>query len=85
MDINRLRALKQEIECLHENEQKEIFKIIKNNGNKFTNNNNGIFINMNKLEGITIDKLEEFIKFCKDNNIKLEDHEKMIENLHKNS
>ena len=85
MDLNRLRALKQEIECLHENEQTEKFKIIKNNGNKFTNNNNGIFINMNKLEDITIDKLEEFIKFCKDNNTKLEDHEKMIENLHKNS
>ena len=81
MDINRLRTLKQEIEGLYENEQKEIFKIIKNNNNKFTNNNNGVFINMNKLDENVIEKLEEFIKFCKDNNTKLENHEKMIENL----
>lgn len=40
----------------------EIFKIIKNNNIKYTQNRNGLFIDMNKLSNETIYKIDEYLK-----------------------
>ena len=41
----------------------EILKIIKNNI-KYSENNNGIFINLNLINEQVINKIEEFVKYC---------------------
>jgi hypothetical protein len=40
----------------------EIFKIIKNNNIKYTQNKNGLFIDMNKLSNETIYKIDDYLK-----------------------
>ena len=40
---------------------KQIFKIIKSSGVKITQNNNGVFFNMNELSNETLEKIENYI------------------------
>jgi len=40
----------------------EIFKIIKNDNIKYTQNKNGLFIDMNKLSNDTIHKIDTYLK-----------------------
>ena len=42
----------------------EILKIIKKNNIKYSENNNGIFINLNLVSSLVIDKIEKFVKYC---------------------
>jgi len=85
MDTHKLRLLKEEIEYLDTSEYYEILKIIKVYNNKYTENNNGIFINMNKLSPETICDIEKFLGFSKENKKMLESHDleinKYIEKL----
>jgi hypothetical protein len=52
---------------LKEEEHKEIFKIIKKNNIKFTQNSNGIFINLNKLPNQVIEEIFVFVNYCIEN------------------
>ena len=69
--INRLKELREIITELDVCEQVEILKIMEKNKVKYTSNNNGIFINMNKLSTEVLDELDSFIKFVKNNYKKL--------------
>jgi hypothetical protein len=60
--------IKLKIDKLSENELCEIFKIIKNNNEKYSIKKNGIFINENTLKKITITEICNFIEFCENNN-----------------
>ena len=64
---DQIKDLKKLINGLHENEHIEIFKIIKNDTDKFTENRNGIFINMSNLQNSTLIKLRNFVNFCNEN------------------
>ena len=61
------RELKREIEKLRREEHLEIFKIIKTETDKYTENNNGIFINLKNLTPETLYKIGSFVKYCKEN------------------
>ena len=67
MDINKLKELRERITKLDEYGYYEIFKIIDNHDIKYTENNNGIFINLNKLDEKTIQQLEYYLEFNKNN------------------
>ena len=69
--IGRLKELREIITELDVCEQVEILKILEKNKVKYTSNNNGIFINMNKLSSEILDELDTFIKFVKNNYKKL--------------
>ena len=60
--------LKKKIELLSEHEVCEIFRIIKNNKEKYSTNNNGIFFNVSTLKKISIQEICNFILFCENNN-----------------
>ncbi len=61
MEIEHLKNIRDQITALDKNQQHEIFKIVKkNSSNRYTENNNGIFINMNKLDTETITNIESF-------------------------
>jgi len=68
--------IKSKIDKLSENELYEIFKIIKNNKEKYSTNKNGIFINISTLKKITITEICKFIVFCENNNIIFNNEEK---------
>ena len=72
-NINKLKSLKEKIEALEETEHQEILKIIKRYECKFTENNNGVFINMNKLSEDVIKEIESFLVFSDENNKMLVD------------
>jgi len=69
--------LKKDIKNLNKNEYIEIFKIILNNNIKYTENNNGIFINLKYVNEQVMEKLLNFIEFSKINKKKF----KKIENV----
>ena len=77
-DINKLKVLKEKIEGLENPEHQEILKIIKKNSCKFTENNNGIFVNMNKLKGEVIEEIETFLNFSEKNNAMLTQREQIL-------
>lgn len=72
-NINKLKSLKEKIESLEKTEHQEILKIIKRYECKFTENNNGVFINMNKLSEDVIKEIESFLVFSDENNKMLVD------------
>lgn len=68
LDIVNLKILRDRICELGLVENIEIFKILQKNNVKYTENNNGIFVNMAKLSQKTIDDIEAFLTFIKNNN-----------------
>ena len=58
-----LKDLKLTISKLSKNEHIEIYRILKLHTNSFTENNNGIFINLSKLNNTAINILFNFVKF----------------------
>ena len=48
-------------------EHQEIFKIIRKDNIKYSENSNGVFINMNKLSDNTIFEIDKFITYCNTN------------------
>jgi hypothetical protein len=72
--IYNLQEIKCKIEILTENELAEIFRIIKQNNEKYSTNKNGIFINLTTLKRGTVIELSNFLYFC-ENNDKIFDKE----------
>lgn len=77
-----LTEIKHRIENLYETELFEIFKIISDNNEKYTTNNNGIFINISNLKPITINEITHFLIFSEKNN-KLIDKEETERDLYR--
>jgi len=62
----------------------EIFEIIKNDKCQYSENKNGIFINLNNIDEETIDKIFNFINFIKHKKEDLLKHEEIINTAKKN-
>lgn len=60
-NIEELKKIKKIIDELNEDEQNEIFKIIKSRNSNYTQNNNGVFINMNTLSKETMEEINKFL------------------------
>jgi hypothetical protein len=67
IEITKLKELRDIITELDVCEQSEILKIIDKNKIKFTENKNGVFINMNKLTNKSIEDIENFLSYIKSN------------------
>ena len=66
------------IRMLSKIEHIEIFKIIKKNNIKYTENSNGIFINFMNIDDNVITLLDKFIKFCYKNKASLVEKENIL-------
>ena len=77
-----LSEIKNRIDNLYETELVEIFKIIKDNKEKYTTNNNGIFINICNIKPITLTEITNFLIFSEKNN-KLIDKEEEERNIYR--
>jgi len=69
--INELKNIKNNIAELQDQELIEILNYIKKDNIKYTENNNGVFVNMRKLSSTTLEQIEKFIIFCQQNKKKL--------------
>ena len=65
-------SLKKELVSLSNTELCEIFNIIRSHTDKYTENNNGVFINLKHLDNTTINKIWDFIDFSKQNKVILD-------------
>ena len=77
-----LSEIKNRIDNLYETELIEIFKILKSNKEKYTTNNNGIFVNICILKPITITEITQFLIYSEKNN-KLIDEEEEERDLYR--
>ena len=67
LSIKELKKLKEKIDSLEMCEHVELLKIFIKNDIKYTENSNGIFINMNKLNNKCIDDITNFLDFINKN------------------
>ena len=61
-ELDKLRKI---IEGLPNNHHLEIAKIFKYNNIKLTENNNGVFINLNNISDNIIEQIKEYLNFIK--------------------
>ena len=80
-----LLNLKNGITKLDKNEYLEILKILKRNGNKVTENKNGIFINLNNISNEILTEIDNFVKYSFDNHSRLKNLEDLSERLFKDT
>ncbi len=66
VDYKEKKQLEKDICQLTSNEHTEILNIIKNNNQKYSQNNAGVYFNLKYVDNNTIIKLIEFVKYCKD-------------------
>ena len=69
--IKDKKILIEDISKLNKVEYVEIYKIFNDDGIKYTENANGIFINISKTPDKTLYKIKSFIDFYKTNNERL--------------
>ena len=80
-----LEKIRKTIENLNNNHHIEIAKILKNNNIKLTENNNGIFLNLNNISESIINEIKNYISFIKsqENLINIDETKKEnIENIY---
>ena len=63
----QLKNLRDEIIELEEFQQYEILKILDKNNVKYTQNKNGLFLNMKILNTICLENINEYLIFIKNN------------------
>ena len=71
----KLKDLKKRIEQLQIHEQLEILRILKKGSTKYTENQNGIFLNMATLSPTILQQLESFVDFCQKSSQSLQKEE----------
>lgn len=62
-ETDKLQHIKETIETMNKTYQLEILKILVNEACAYSENNNGVFINLTGLDATVIHKLEKYIDF----------------------
>jgi hypothetical protein len=77
---NNMSRLKLQIDNLTKNEYIEIFKIIKMNNEKYSQNKNGVMFDLMKFSAKTVDEINNFIKYIENNSLLVE-HDEETRNI----
>ena len=83
MDTGKLVVLKELIENLDVFHHNKILKILVQNNIKYSENRNGIFVNMNSFDEKTIKEIEKTLKYIKNQEKSLQDIENIKEEINK--
>jgi len=65
----------EDLKILNKSEQEEIFRILKENDGIYSENSNGIFFDVTKINNVLFEKLLKFVEFCKNNRKDFESRE----------
>jgi hypothetical protein len=77
----RLSQLVDSIQQLNGTEYEELFKLLYQNKCEYTQNNNGIFLNLSWLKPELLEKIELFVQFCKASRRELQHYETLCKDL----
>lgn len=80
-EYERRKRVWESVKTLTKSEQEELFRIIKRANAEFTENTNGIFFDIGKLEQPAFDQIVKFLEFCAQNRVNFEIRDKEIETL----
>ena len=83
MDTAKLVVLKEQIENLDAFHHNKILKILVKNNIKYSENRNGIFVNMNSFDEKTIIEIEKTLLYIKTQEKSLQDIEKIKNEINK--
>tara|TARA_B100000927_G_C16467726_1_gene470347 strand:+ start:252 stop:551 length:300 start_codon:yes stop_codon:yes gene_type:complete len=78
--MNTLLNIKSDIELQSKNHQIEILRILIENKVQINENNNGVFVNLTKVDEEIILKIKNYLKYIKEQNTTLDEIEKTKEN-----
>jgi hypothetical protein len=87
MDNKKLelcRYIQNNISKLCQTEIDEIFKILHKNNSTYTQNNNGIFVNLNWIDVEILQQLHDYVSFCIKSQTEISKYE-MMKNMLNNS
>ena len=79
--MDNLKDLKKQIENMSKDHQIKILEIIQENKILYSENKNGIFINMNNLKPDMIEKIKDYINYTQCQETNLQNVEKMKKKL----
>ena len=79
--MNKLKDLKKQIENMSKDHHIKILEIMQENKISYSENKNGIFINMNNLKPEVIEKINDYINYTKCQETNLQNVEKMKKTL----
>ena len=82
-DLNNLILLKNQIENIDKIHHVKILNILKNNNIKYSENRNGIFVNMNSFNSETIESIKKILAYIKTQEKRLIDVETIKQELSK--
>ena len=77
-DFETRKKLYDEIKKFNRTEQEELFRILKRENEDLSENRNGIFFDLTTIKENTLNKIKEWIQFCKRNTSEFEEREKEI-------
>jgi hypothetical protein len=77
-DFETRKKLYDEIKKFNRTEQEELFRILKRENEDLSENRNGIFFDLTTIKENTLNKIKEWIQFCKKNTSEFEEREKEI-------
>ena len=83
MDTAKLVVLKEQIENLDAFHHNKILKILVKHNIKYSENRNGIFVNMNSFNKNTINDIEKTLSYIKNQEKSLQDIEKIKNEINK--
>lgn len=72
------KALAEKIKNLGKTEHDELLRILKLHAVAYTQNNNGVFVNMSAVSDDVIGKMVNFVEFCMTNMRELDDYDKRL-------
>ena len=73
--------MREKINNLSRNEKIEVFKLIYNNKQKYSENKSGIMFNLSQINQETMDKINHFLQFSDLNNTELNQKEDFYHKL----
>lgn len=79
MDNEKLEKISKKIDKLSKNEHIEIFTLLNNLNINYSENKNGIFIQMNKMNPEQLNKLEEYLDYKEKKEFDINKIEKTME------
>lgn len=82
-DLNNLILLKNQIENIDKIHHIKILNILKNNNIKYSENRNGIFVNMTSFNSETIESIKKILSYIKTQEKRLIDVETIKQELSK--
>jgi len=80
-DTDRCRRMAYAIQQLDTTEMEELFKLLHRNGCQYTTNNNGVFINLSRLNEPLLQKIEQYIEFCNESRQNVRRYESLCQVL----